>query len=261
MFKDEFALRKKKNPAYSIRAFAHLLKLSPAYVSLIFRGKRNFSSPKAFEIAKKLNWPSEKQKYFVSLLEFQNPKTEAGKEAALTVLQKMESGNLKFNSLAVDSFALISEWHHNAILSYLTLNSKKNSTLSIAKHFALDPTVVESALRRLQRLGLAKQVGKNWKPVHIYVEIPPAPSQAVRSYHKQVLDLAKLAIDEQPFEQRDFSNITITVDRSRLELAKNKVVEFQNEMTQLLEGTRATEVYQLSVQLFKLSKVTERESK
>jgi uncharacterized protein (TIGR02147 family) len=69
-----------------------------------------------------------------------------------------------------------------------------------------------------------------------------------------MLVLAGNALDEQSFEERDFSNITIAVDPSKLEAAKKKILEFRKEMAQLLEGAEAKELYQMSIQLFKLSK-------
>ena len=258
LFKDEFLRRKEKNSLYSLRAFAHQIEISPAYVSLVFRGKRHFSSAKALAVAKKLQWPREKQKYFVSLLEFENPKSEESKESALMTLQKLESTNLRFDAIDVDSFSAISIWYHNAILSLLTLVKNKTTTPSIAKRFKLELFEAESALRRLQRLGLVKLKKNSWTAIYNYLKVPAAPSAAIRLYHKQHLKKAAEAIDEQNFEERDFSNMTLTVDRTQLETAKKKIIDFHNEMAQLLEGKNPTEVYQLSVQLFRLSQPAEK---
>ncbi|MBC7464555.1 MAG: DUF4423 domain-containing protein [Bdellovibrio sp.] len=258
LFKDEFLRRKEKNSLYSLRAFANQLDLSPAYVSLVFRGKRHFSSAKALEVAKKLKWPREKQKYFISLLEFENPKTEESKESALATLQKLESSNLQFNSIDVDSFSAISIWYHNAILSLLTLVKSKATTKLIAKRFNLDQFETEGALRRLQRLGLVKLKMSSWSALYDYLRVPATPSAAIRLYHKELLNKAAVAIDEQDFDERDFSNMTLTVDRAQLQTAKKKITEFHNEMAQFLEGKNPTEVYQLSVQLFRLSQPAEK---
>lgn len=258
LFKDEFLRRKEKNSLYSLRAFASQIDLSPAYVSLVFRGKRHFSSAKALAVAKKLKWPREKQKYFVSLLEFENPKTEESKESALMSLQKLESSNLQFNSIDVDSFAAISVWYHNAILSLLTIVKGKATTQLIAKRFKIDLFETESALRRLQRLGLVKLKLNSWTSLYDYLRVPATPSAAIRLYHKQHLTKAAEAMDEQDFDERDFSNMTLTVDRAQLQTAKKKIIDFHNEMARFLEGKNPTEVYQLSVQLFRLSQPAEK---
>ena len=253
LFKEEFLRRKEKNSLYSLRAFAQQMELSPAYVSLVFRGKRHFSPAMAVQVAKKLNWSGEKKKYFAGLVQFENAKTEESKESALTALQKLENLSQHFNSIDVDSFSAISVWYHNAILSLLTIAKSKSTTEQIAKRFKLNPFDAESALRRLQRLGLVKLKAKVWTGIYDYLRVPSVPSAAIRLYHKQLLSKATDAIDEQDFDERDFSNMTLTVDRAQLQIAKNKIKEFHTEMAKLLEGKNPTEVYQLSVQLFRLS--------
>ena len=250
LLEDELLLRKKKNHLYSLRAFAQHLGLSAAYISLIFSGKRHPSLNTAAKIAKKLSWSRSKQKYFVNLLEFENPKTEESKEVAINKIQKLGSSELKFNSLDVDIFSAISAWHYNAILSLLTIKKVKATIPFISKKLKLDGLEIRNAM---QRLGLVKSKGNYWIAIHDYLRVKSTPSEAVRIYHKQLLTMAAKAIDEQDFETRDFSNITLTVDRNQIQAAKNKIVKFQSEMAQLLEGHNPTEVYQLSVQLFCLS--------
>lgn len=260
LFKDEFFRRKENNRLYSLRAFAQHLEISPAYVSLVFRGKRHLSPSTAAQVAKKLKWSREKQKYFVHLLEFENSKSEQGKEMALDNLQKLESAQLPVHSIDADTFAAISIWYHNSIIALLTSAQKKLTTIAIAKTFSLNIFECESALRRLQRLGLVEMTGRYWSALHDYIRVNSYPSQAIRLYHKNLLAKAATAIDEQNFEQRDFSNMTLSVDPSQIPLAKTKIAQFHNEMAKLFESKTTTKVYQLSVQLFELSTPTENQS-
>lgn len=253
MFKDAYLARREKNQGYSLRAFAKQLGLSPAFVSLVFQEKRHLSPKIAARVARKLKWTAQEQKYFLSLIEFENPKTDISQEAAVEQIRKYKSLSLKFNSLEMDAFAAISIWYHNAILSLLTLKNSKHTIERIAQRLKLDKYETEAALRRLKNLGLVRLDGTEWSSTHSRLRIESTPSSAIRTFHKQVLKLATEALDQQTFEERDFSNLTITVDPSRLELAKTKIREFRTEMAHLLDGSNSKEVYQLSVQLFRLT--------
>jgi uncharacterized protein (TIGR02147 family) len=253
LFKDEFIARKNADASYSLRSFAKDLDLTPAYVSLIFSGQRHLSQDTALKISKKLKWNCQKQAYFINLLKFENSKSEESKKVAHKNIQKIESDNVDFTSLNIDKFEVLSVWYYNAILTLLNLKKTKTSVAFIAKRLELDRIQVESALSRLKRLGLAKKDGAGWVALYSYLKIDSIPSGAIKLYHKEMLEKAATAIDEQAFDERDFSNLTITVDRSQLKAAKKKIVDFHHEMAELLGGQEPTEVYQLSVQLFQLT--------
>lgn len=253
ILKEEFDLRKLKNPRYSLRAFSKYLNLTPTHVSMVLRGQRHLSHSTALKVSKKLKWPLEKQKYFINLLEFENPKSPENQEIARQNILKLESENLKFNPLYVDNFEAISVWYYSAILSLLTILKGQATTSFIAKKLRLSSLEVENAMTRLKRLGLVKTEKKLWIGLFDYLRLKSVPSDAIKKYHKHILTLAATSLDEQSFENRDFSNMTITIDKTQLKLAKAKIVDFHYEMAKLLEGKEATEVYQLSVQLFQLT--------
>ena len=253
LLEDELHLRKKKNNLYSLRAFAQNLELSPAYISMVLSRKRHLSLKKAIYIAKKLKWNRQKQKYFVNLLEFENPQSESTRDLAAHNLNELGKNEIQFNALQVDTFAAISEWHYNAILALLSIKKSKNTITSISKKLGISSVETQTALWRLNRLGLIRVEKNDWMATQEFLRVKSTPSEAIKRYHKQLLSMASKALDEQAFELRDFSNITLTVDRSRMQEAKDRIVKFQNELAQILEGENPTEVYQFSMQLFGLS--------
>jgi uncharacterized protein (TIGR02147 family) len=253
IFKDAYLARREKNQNYSLRAFAKQLGLSPAFVSLVFQEKRHLSPKVAVRVARKLKWNDQKQKYFLNLIEFENPKTELSREAAIEQIVKFNRSKLKIQSLDAELFAVISVWYHNAILALLTMKHSKHTISTIAQRLKLDKFETEAALQRLRNLGLVQFNGTEWTSSENLLELKSIPSEAVKSFHSQMLTKAGDALRQQSFEERDFTNLTVTVDPSQLELAKTKIREFTKEMAYLLEGTNSTEVYQLSVQLFRLT--------
>lgn len=253
LLKSAYLERREKNRTYSLRAFARQLGLSPAFISYVFQEKRHLSPQLAVKVAKKLNWNEQEQKYFLSLIEFENPKTNLSQEVAIEQIRKFNSSKMSMASVEAEAFAAMSVWYHNAILILLTMKNRKHTIQSIAQRLKLDRLDTEAALHRLKKLGLVRVDGNEWTSTHNLMSVKSVPSSAIRSYHKQMLKIAGEALEKQSFEEREFSNLTITVDPNQLELAKKKIREFTKEMAQLLDGSNATEVYQLSVQLFRLS--------
>lgn len=254
LIKDELQLRMRRNKRYSLRAFARDLDVSVAYLSLIFNNRRHLSLSAAVKLAKKLNWDIPRQEYFLTLLEIENPKTEINRSFASSRMQKISSHILRHKVVDPDTFTLISVWYYGAICTLLTLNDFVATLPAICERLNLKKVEAQIALKRLKRLGFVKEEGGVWFPTHNNVEVKSVPSQAIRFYHKQVLALASTAIDEQSFEEREFSNVTVAVDPAQIALAKKKIFEFKSEMIELLGGSKSSELYQLSIQMFKLTK-------
>jgi uncharacterized protein (TIGR02147 family) len=253
LLKEAYSLRKQKNRAYSLRSFAKHLEVSPAYLTLLFQEKRHLNQRTAGRMAEKLNWSAKQKKFFVSLVQFENPHSEESRELAIEQISKLRGQNFQISTLETDRFAMMTNWQDSAILSLLTLPKFRSTTAQICRRLNLDRIEAEASLHRLQRLGLVKPLKNLWLATNNFTQIQSTPSEAIRIYHRQMMALATKAVDGQVFEERDFSNITLTVDRSRLPAAKKRIQEFQLEMAAMLEGTAATDVYQFSTQLFRLS--------
>ncbi|WP_413290943.1 TIGR02147 family protein [Bdellovibrio sp. HCB337] len=254
LLRDELISRQKKNEAYSLRSFAQTIGVSPSYLSLLFHGRRQLSQDKAVSIARKLQWNQSRQKYFLTLVEFENTKVAKDKQMLLEELQKWARASKQVPSLAVDQFAMISEWQHSAILAILTLPNFVGRIKNIAERLNISEADAESCLQRLQRLNLVSQDEQGlWQTTHEELHvIPEVASNAVRSYHKEVIRKAMVAIDTQESAERDFSNFILTVDGKKMGEAKKRIFAFQQEMAQLLEGKTPSKLYQLSIQLFRV---------
>lgn len=253
LLNEEFAHRRSKNQSYSLRAFAAHLDVTPTFLSYVLRGKRRLSSDKARIIARRLKWSQTKRNFFLSLLEYEKSTTDSERADALLRIQKFNRPELQTGMLDPDVFETVAKWHYTAILTLLMLTDIKADIDFIRRRLNLSLSETEKALLRLQRLGLVKARNGFWTATKQFLRIHKAPSLAIRLFHKDLLSKAAKALDEQNAQERDFSNLTFLVDVDEFELAKQKVLEFQKEMTQLLSGKNPTEVYQMSIQLFRLT--------
>jgi uncharacterized protein (TIGR02147 family) len=230
----ELKRRQRINPSYSMRAFARDLGLNHTFLSKILSGKNELSHVRALSVAQKLGY-SRKQ-----ALEFTS-RTEA-------------------TLLTLDAFEVVSDWYHYGVLELSRCKGFKATPRFIASRLGISKADAEAALPRLIRLGLLKQKGKTYiKTDNLIVTPTDFPSQALRSFHMQMIGKAKNALEEQTVSERDITGMTIAVDVKKLSLAKREIQKFQKRMVRLLEGSEANEVYQLNVQLFRISNPEKKE--
>jgi uncharacterized protein (TIGR02147 family) len=237
---NELQSRREKNPRFSLRAFARILEMSPAHLSCLINGKKNLTPKQAQKIASRINLSeSECQDLVQDLAGFRK------KDFRLPELQILHD----------DDFKLISDWYHFAILSLGKLPNRANAQW-IANQLEIDPGVAWDAFHRLQRLGLLNvkngRFSQTSKPL---TTKPDLPSQAVRKYFAQTLQVAASKLESVPVDKRDFSSVTMAIHPSKLAEAKKMIAEFREKLYAELESSRnPSEVYTLSIQLFPITK-------
>lgn len=235
ILKIELERRQSNNQAYSLRAFSRFLGISPATLSQSISGKRNLSTKKMTAVLKKLGY-SPKELLDIAVTD-ENEKTIHS--------QKLE--------LRDDEFKLISDWVYFAILSLGELPEAKSDPRWIARKLHIKVELVNVALTRLSKMGIIEIKNGRYKQI-----APPLkttsdiPSEAIKNYHRGILDLAKNKLDEVTVEERDYASITMAINSKHLKKAKEITKKYKRDMMKLLEHGRKDRVYQLSLQLFPL---------
>jgi uncharacterized protein (TIGR02147 family) len=159
-------------------------------------------------------------------------------------------------TLSADEFALISDWFHFAILSLSRIPNNRAQHEWIAERLGLTPDTAAQALRRLQRLGLVVvEKGKFRQTAKPLTTTTDIPSEAIRSYHRQNLQLAQEKIEQVATEKRILSSITMATTPEQLEKAKKKILNFKHKLCKELECEDPTEVYTLGIQLFPVTRL------
>jgi uncharacterized protein (TIGR02147 family) len=244
-----------RNPAFSLRAFARKLKLSPSAVSEILKGKRRISREMAGRLTETLCLNPREARALLSL--FPRPKGES-----------QSAPESEFLELSVDHFHMVSSWHHFAILSLAETRGFKGEARWIAGRLGLRTTEAQEALDRLERLGLLKRVPKSkgaLAPTGAQYSTPDGtPSAALRKAHGDNLELARKSLERDDVSERDFTSMTMAIDPARLPVAKGMIREFMGTLADYLESGPKAEVYKACFQLFPLtelnSKTTEERS-
>lgn len=254
ILRNELEQRIKRNPSYSLRAFANAVHLNPPHLSSVLNGKKGLSVASASKIAKGLKWNSDETNFFVGLVEFKHARRKVDKVTAERRLNTLLL-NKSFNTIDLEEFKIISDWYDLSILQAFELDDFEYSHQWLSQAFGISTDEVVQALDRLKALGYIKLNDKGkWAPTQRNIATPTVTSSLIRHYHHQLLKKADDALDTQTIDERDFSSIVMSIDRTKLPEAKEWLKEFRRKFfTDLDKSKNKNSVYCLSIQFFKLS--------
>ena len=246
--------KQKANPKFSLRAFAKRVKVSPGQLSQILSNKKIIASEKALEVADLLHFSEDEKELFHQLSILEATKDENARYYIQERVQARYPQN-PFELLNYDTFKVVSEWYHFAIIEMLELKDFKPDISWIANKLKLEPLQVELALDRLERLKFIKRTKKKWKKLKThYLAETKVPTSAHTQYHRQTLNHALNHLEQQDASARYFSSVVFPMDKSKISKAKEKIDAFRLEMEKLLsKGTSKTHIYQLALQLFNIT--------
>ncbi len=235
----QFTDRCKRNPRYSLRAFAKGLSLDASTLSQILSGKRVISKKVMQSLCDKL--------------------LATPKDLKTFGLLKAEITDEAFFQINLDIFSVISEWYHYAILELTYVSGFKSDAKWIAKKLSISVEEAKAATERLKRLGLLlEENGSLIKSSKFLTNMSNLNTSAAhRELQKQVVEKALLAIDECPQEEKNITSMTMAIDVNNLPKAKEIIRKFRRDLCALLEDGEQTRVYNLAIQLYPISKMTE----
>jgi uncharacterized protein (TIGR02147 family) len=256
ILQDTLETRCQKNPRYSLRSFARDLGISAPRLSRVLNGHHGLSGDAAIGIAQRLGLSSKEQELFVALVEGEHARISSVRDSAQKRAQELSS---VFNSLSVDSFRVIADWYHLAILELTLVEGFISETAWIADQLNISEIEIKGAIERLLRLDLLEfRAGRLRATGSNFVNPEGLPSDAVRKFHSQILDRAKQSLDFQSVDEREFSNLTISIEESDLPRVKKMIREFTRKVNGTLSASsRKTQVYNLSIQFFGLQRKPE----
>ena len=255
----EFEGRKSRNPSYSLRAFARDLGLAAPKLSEILRNKCGISENSAKRLVQKLNLSEHEAEAFVNLVISKHSRLPSQRASSIEKLKTLRD-RLKFNEVSLESFKVISDWYHYAILELTEVRDFKSTVGWVASRLQISNQVVEEGIRRLFDCGLIeKNKDGKWHQTTSFVATPSGiPSVAIRNHHRQILSKADEALVQVPVRDRDFSAVTMAISKDQIEYAQKLIKEFRRELTtKLAKAKEKDRVYCLSVQFFPLDRVEE----
>jgi uncharacterized protein (TIGR02147 family) len=246
------------NPRYSMRAFARHLGMSPGELSEVLREKRPISARACQKVARALSLsPAE----FKHLLVLATTTGAAAARAGESVPLRTNLATAQAHRLDEDRFRLVSDWWCFAILNLLDLEEVRWTPVELSERFGITILQAQSTMERLERLGLVKKTGLDRAvATNEFVEhLTEVSSEAIRRYHRSLLEKAIEALDTHQKDERDVTGIGFAVDRRELKSIAREIAEFQDQLIakygRKRRGRKFDSVYQLETALFRLSPV------
>ena len=236
-FREVFLLTLKQrqaiNTRYSLRAFARDLHVSPSTLSEVLAGKRMLSRKNAQRAAAALCLPPNQVDQ---------------------MMKKSDQKSAYQATISLDSFSIIADWFHLAILNLVKVDQIK-STAQIASRLGISENQAKGALGRLLNLellcrskGVFKRVAKN------LTTLTDIPSAALRKHNREKMELGIAALENVPLEERDISSQTIAFDPKDMKKIKNEINKFKEKIESISASRLGTEVYAMNIQFFPLTK-------
>jgi plasmid maintenance system antidote protein VapI len=240
----ELVKRCKKNPRFSVRAFAITLGVENSALSKILCGKRQLTRKMVIRLGQKLGLNP------IQISEF----------SIVPVLENPESQKETFRQLTQDQFAIISDWYHYAIHELCRTNSCKSDVRWIARKLGITLAEAASAVERLLRLGYLERstsgtlINRSGPLTTLGNEFTTI---AFRNLQRQVLEKAIIALEEVPLEKRDQTSMTMAISSTKLKEAKELIKKFRRDLSNFLESDykNLDSVYHLGISLYPVTKI------
>jgi uncharacterized protein (TIGR02147 family) len=208
--REELELRQKRRPAYSMRAFARDLEVSPSFLCEFLAGRQGLSRERTVWIAEKLKLTAEQAEHFQDLIE-----AKFALNADKKKLAKFRAQQRNRNSdshLSLENFHLIADWYHFALLEILGVPGPQKSMKQIARLIDVPEADLKEASARLLRLGLLKKDGDRLTPVDDTTSAGgEIPDRAIRLSHQQTLAMHAAAVDRKEYTERENVSVTFSI--------------------------------------------------
>lgn len=246
------------NPAYSLRAFARDLGIKAPNLSAILNGKKGISETKAMEVCEKLGFSDIETSYFCDLVNAKHAKSSLKRNLAKSRIKTFYNQN-EVKIIKEDTFKIISDWYHYAILELILTEDFLDDPAPIAKRLGINSFQAREALDRLERLEL---IGiKNGKILSTGIQLETTnglASNSIKKLNTQLLEKAKESITNQNVDERHLSTLTLAINKEDVKEYGSLIEEFKAGINTLSmkknKAKKPDEVYCLSTQFFKLTK-------
>lgn len=247
----------------SLRGFAKKVGCAPSMISSVIAGTRDLRPPLLDRAVDALGLESHERAYFLDLVEFEVAPTLALRRQVLDRI--MSTRRFRSARRIVDAMYLVfSRWYYGAIIELARCEGFREDPSWIAQ--TLVPAISEpeaaEALETLIAAGflVRREDGRLQAEDVLWAtdqEVGRVYGPGLAVHHRWILARGPEAIDEFEREERHFGTLSFALSDDAFADLKAAVRRFEQEvMSRFNERTPRTRVYQMSMQLYPLSKVT-----
>ena len=263
--RDMFAYYKEKDSKFSYRYFSGKAGFaSPNFIQLVITGKRNLTTDSLSKIAKGFGLKKKERDFLENMVFMNQAKNHDDKNHYYHRLMT-DRGVTGVRHLEKASYDYFSTWYFPVIREVVLFGEGRLTAEDIAK-LLNPPITVAQANKALAVLVALKLIVKNkdgrWEATDKAVTTgPEVTSLVVANFHREMIALAREAIERFPREERDISALTLSVNADSIAELKKRIAEFRKELLQFACNEQGSNhVVQVNFQLFPVTKSFEKEN-
>ncbi len=241
LLRERLRAAKSRNPRFSLRAYAKRLGVDHSTLSQVLRGRRGLSKRDLEAVGKRMGLSEQTIREYA----------QGAKKLEVHKAARQQMRSYQFD---LDTFQLLSAWHHYAILELVHIHRFKADSRWIADTLGIPVEEVNIALQRLLRLGLLEMAKRDrWidksgdAEFHSAMQDEAAGNELDREIH----ELAIAAIQRTRGEHRAQRQVVLACDSKNLSRVRRMADRFIAEVRSMAaESKRKDDVYQLEISFF-----------
>lgn len=259
--KDYYDAKKKANSSFSYRSF--LKKAGIAAIGIyqdIVSGRHNLSKTLVFKFARAMGLNRNETEYFENIANFNQAKSVEDKNIHFERMMRFYGS--KAHKVDSSQYEFYSRWYYSAIRELLSTGDFNDDPALIARSLSpsIRPHEAKKALDVLMKLKLIKKSTKGvYKSQDAVITTgPEVKSLNVANFQREMMGLAREAIDRFPAKHRNISTLTININKADYPAVEAEIVECRKKILAMAERSPEPDrVYQVNFQVFPLVKVKE----
>ncbi len=229
-----------------------------SYLVQVAKGKSELTEDQAFRLGDHLNWSELETDYFTLLLRISRAATPSLKNfleaKRKTLLRKSENLETKVGSKPLlNSEKFLAQYFSSGIPSTIhmaTSSPKFSKPQQIADRLSLSLELVEDNLRFLERYGLIKKEGSDFRFAGSSMHLPK--NSVLNEAHQTGRRMQAIrSIQENSKEALHFSSV-FTLDKKQFDELKNLFAKFVQESHEHIHSGGTDELYSMCLDLFKV---------
>jgi uncharacterized protein (TIGR02147 family) len=259
---DLFSSLKKETSPVSYRGFAKMAgSTSPNFLQLILSRKLNIQPAGINALSSSIKLSIKERRYFEFLVAFDHAKTHDEKDRFFRLILLAREYK-EIQTLDKKQYELFSHWYIPVIRELVTCPFYNGDPAWIGERIipAVSPAKVKKGIALLSSLDLIRQNETGaWAQTEQVVSTPSEVlSVAITTYHKDVLTIAREAVERFKPEDRDIRSVTLGVSPEGYAEVKQRIGAFWKELLAFADTQKSVDrIYQVNLQLFPLSEKTE----
>jgi uncharacterized protein (TIGR02147 family) len=233
---------------------------SPRSIAMVLKGQRLPSEDLVLAFSQDLKHSENERRYFELLVRKEKHKDNVP-AAVAEELAKLNPRKITRKPLEADLFSYVADWQHYVILQLLTTPSFRPCGDDECAGWIcgrlggrISGEEARSSLLLLEKLKfLERDAGSGFLKIASQdplIATDEVPSAAGRKHHFEQMDQAKEALVRQPLAEREFTCLTLRVNRGDIAAMKKAIKEFRDHFAKEFALEPGEDVCQLNVQFF-----------